>query len=332
MQPTVVLSMEIELRWGVNHLPGRQGLDRHSEGREAETTTLERLLTLCDGLELPITFDVVGHLLLDDCAGTHDSPHRTAWFASDPGTDEARDPLYYAPDLVRQIQRAETDHEICTHTFSHAACHTATDDVVSWELDAARRTHEAAGLDEPTSFVPPMHAPCPPSLLREHGIRAVRRPVSYRPPVDDPEPPDSLRRSIPWHVRRAYPVEVLARSHPVRTPELVDGVVEHYTSWHASLTAPYLPNGRIEPHPLFRLLPQSLRRAIHRRYLRDGLDRAIAAGSCVHYWSHLFNLANDAQWPPVESFLRAIARERSHERVRVATMETLTEEVRRRHA
>ncbi|WP_345780693.1 polysaccharide deacetylase family protein [Haloplanus pelagicus] len=327
MEPTVVISVEIELAWGLSHLPGREGIDRHSRGRTAETATLERLLSLCDDLSLPLTFDVVGHLLLERCAGRHDGPHDDVFFGADPGTDAERDPLYYAPDLIRRILDADTPHEIGSHTFSHTPAHEVGTDVLDWELDAARRHHADFGLSAPTSFVPPIHAPVPHDLLRTHGFDAVRTPTEYWAPVAEPDPPASLLRALPWRLRHAYPVEVLFRSHPVREPTVVDGVVEHYSSWHASLTAPYLPNGRTVPHRAFRLLPRSLRQSIHERYLRSGVERAVAQRSCAHFWSHLFNLSNDAQWEPVESALRTIARRRDRGDVAVRTMDSLTERI-----
>jgi hypothetical protein len=326
MDPTVVISVEIELAWGLSHLPGRQGTDRHSPEREAETETLDRLLALCDDLSLPVTFDVVGHLLLEECSGRHDGPHADdVWFDADPGTDADRDPLYYAPDLIRRIRRADVDHEIGTHTFSHTPAHEVDADVLDWELGAARRRHEAFGLRPPTSLVPPIHAPFPAALLRRHDVDAVRTPTTYRAPVAEPDPPSSLLRSIPWHVAHFYPIEVLFRSHPVRDPEVVNGVVEHYTSWHASLTAPYLPNGRSDPHPAFQLVPVSIRQSLQERYLRSGVERAVGNRSCAHFWTHLFNLSNDAQWDPVESSLQMLARERDRGNVAVRTMESLTE-------
>lgn len=331
MQPTVAISLEIELGWGVRHFPGRQGLDRHSEGRVAETAALDRLLTLCDDLQLPITFDIVGHLLLDDCPGRHDSPHSAGWFDNDPGTDRNRDPLYYAPDLIRRIQDAETAHEVCTHTFSHASNQSLSQTAIDWELQTAVDHHTEAGLERPQSFVPPIHAPYPPDRLNAHGITGVRRPVRFRPPVAEPEPPASPLSRIPWRLQRVYPVEVLLRSHPVREPTIQDGLVVHPTTWHASLTAPYLPNGQSDPHGIFKLLPQSVRQRLHKRYLRRGVDRAVSAESYAHFWSHLYNLSNQAQWQPVASFLRTLAARRESGQLTTTTMQALTESAKGAH-
>jgi peptidoglycan/xylan/chitin deacetylase (PgdA/CDA1 family) len=316
--------MEIELGWGVHHLPGATGLDRHSPERRAETEMLERLLSTCDRLGIPISFDVVGHLLLDSCSGEHDGPHSDGWFDADPGTDVDTDPLYYAPDLVERVVESETDHEICTHTFSHVPCSDVGEAVVDWELATARDRHESFGLEPPETLVPPMHSPPPTEPLNSNGITGVRRPVTYRAPVETPEPPDSLIRRVPWVVRQLYPVQVLARSHPIRRPRSRDGIVEHYTGWHASLTAPYLPNGRAEPSPAVRVLPKSVRQSLHGRYLHTALQMAVDRDSHAHLWSHLFNLSNELQWDPVRSFLESLARRRDRGEMTVSTMADVT--------
>jgi hypothetical protein len=63
MTGTITLSLEIELGWGLAQF---NKLDTLSDDRRQETDHLRRLLTLCDELSVPITFDIVGHLLLFD--------------------------------------------------------------------------------------------------------------------------------------------------------------------------------------------------------------------------------------------------------------------------
>lgn len=122
MAGVVTLSVEVELAWG-QHDKGSEAFESVlSEGRTSETAALRRLLSTCDDLDIPISFDVVGHLFHDSCSGIHQSPHDSGWFDADPGTDLDTDPLFYAPDLIRSIDDATTDHGICTHTYSHALC------------------------------------------------------------------------------------------------------------------------------------------------------------------------------------------------------------------
>jgi len=320
---TVAFSLEIELGWGLIQMGPREGLDRFSPDRRRETETLERLLALCDDLELPISFDVVGHLLLASCEGTHDGPHADGWFDIDPGTDVETDPLFYAPDLVEAIRDAAVDHEICTHTFSHVRCGSVSEAVLAWELSTVKRRHEGFGLQAPTSLVPPVHDPPPSGVLADHGIRTVRRADVLRPPVATPEPPSSLRQRVPWHVNESYPYQVLARSHPIEPLVRSDGVLETVSTWHTSLTAPFLPSGRADDPVPERLLPTAFRQWLHARYLRDALRRVTESRDHAHLWSHLFDLSNDAQWAPVASFLRDVADRRDNGDVVVRTMDAL---------
>jgi len=326
MVGTVTLSVEIELGWGLARSGGPDPLERHGPERRAETDRLNSLLALCDELTVPISFDVVGHLLLDGCNGTHAGPHPAGWFDGDPGTDRRRDPLYYAPDLIDAVADARTDHELCTHSFSHARCDRVDDRVVDWELGRVADLHADRGIERPASFVPPVHAPPPAGVLRENGIRTVRRPVEYRPPVADPEPPSGAMDRLGWRLRRSHPVETLCRSPAVQRPRRRNGLTETYTSWHASLSAPYLRNGRLDPHPAYRAIPRSLRQRLHRRYLLSGLRQIARSGGSVHYWTHLFNLVPEAQWTPVRSFLEAVASYRDRGAVEVSPMVELDRE------
>lgn len=330
MTGTVVLSIEVELGWGLARLPG-EPTARHSSGRVVETETLRRLLSLCDDLDLPITFDVVGHLLLESCSGTHAGNWPADWFRDDPGTSVDEDPLYYAPDLVDLISDAAVDHEIATHTFSHARCDEVNEDVVDEELRTTRDIHRDADRPLPSSFVPPLHGPPPTSVLRDRGIGGVREPVVLRPPIADPDRRSSFLTERLRRIRQSHPVQVLYRRHPVRDPVFRDELVRHYTTWHASLTAPYLPNGTRRPHSFYRFLPIRVRQRIHERYLLLSLADAAVEEGCVHLWTHLFNLSNDAQWPPVESFLHRLADRRTSDELTVETMASLTEAVRGAH-
>lgn len=325
---TVAISLEVELGWGLARLDEQPETARHSPERRDETEGLERLLSVCDRLDLPLTFDVVGHLLLEECRGEHPGPHPEGWFDDDPGTSRHLDPLYFAPDLVDRIRDADVDHEIATHTFSHARCDLVDDDVIDWELDRVRETHEAAGIPAPRTFVPPVHGPPPTEVLREHGITGVREPVTLNPPVAERSPPSSLVEYLPWRLRESDPAQVLCRTHPVRDPGVEAGLVTHYSTWHASLTAPYLPNGTRPPHPIYRVIPTSIRQRVHERYLIGGMRDAADGDSYAHFWSHLFNLSNEVQWPPVRAFLERLADRRAAGDVTVATMGSISERVR----
>lgn len=324
MAGTITLSVEIELGWGLHQLEGNPS-DRLSPGRQRETAALEELLLVCEDCDIPVSFDVVGHLLLESCSGSHDGPYPEGWFDPDPGGDVESHPLFYAPDLVCRIQASDVDHEVCTHTFSHVPSHTTRPEVLDWELQTVGRLHADAGLPAPRSFVPPLHAPPQYDVLERNRIRTVRLPVRYEPPVKTRAPPDTRLGGLFQRVRHSHPAQVLFRSHPIRSPRLDDGIAETLSTWHASLTAPYLPNGRVRPHPIYRGVPVALRQRAHRRYLRQGLRSAVEQDDHAHFWTHLYNLANDAQWPPLRAFLERISERQESGEITVETMESVGE-------
>jgi hypothetical protein len=76
------------------------------------------------------------------------------------------------------------------------------------------------------------------------------------------------------------------------------------------------------------LLPTPIRQRIHRRYLKDVVDRAIGHDAHVHLWTHLYNIANEKQLQPILSFLEFLADKDEAGDVRVQTMDRLPSVVR----
>jgi peptidoglycan/xylan/chitin deacetylase (PgdA/CDA1 family) len=304
----VTLSVEVELGWGYHDL-GRT--DPFSENRIAETERLDALLSACDRLEIPFTFDVVGALLLDSWPDDLDGPHADGWFDAIPKTGVDEDPLYYAPGMVRAIDDAAVDHEICTHTFSHVLFDRISREVAAWELQQAQRVNEAFGLDPPVSLVPPRHYRPPRDVLVEHGIETLRIP-GYLPARTKVHKFDRL----------------LASPQPPTPPRLVDDVVETYCTSFTSLTAASLPAGQLPVHPVFRPIPRSLRTHLHERYLNLAVERAIEADSYTHLWCHLYDMTDDDQFDPIVAFLETLAERWDRGAVEVLTMADLGDAVR----
>lgn len=103
--------MEVELGWGVHDLGT---YDHLSPDARVERAYLRRLLARCEETNIPILFNVVGHLLLDGCDGNHAGPYPSNWFDADPGTNLETDGLFYAPDIVDQIAASPVAHELCS--------------------------------------------------------------------------------------------------------------------------------------------------------------------------------------------------------------------------
>ncbi|MFC7098070.1 hypothetical protein [Halobaculum marinum] len=298
---TLTLSIEIELGWGVHDLPGHPHL---SPNGEQERRYLRKLLRAADEHGVPISFDIVGHLLLDECDGDHPGPYRPGWFDADPGTDLATDPLFYAPDVGRAVLDADVDHELCTHTFSHVLCGHEPRSVVEHELEASLALHDDLGVTV-RSIVPPRHSRPPNDLLAEHGIQVAR----YAIPTSGGSRISRLR-------------ELTVGPHPLWNAQEVDGVVETYCTTYPSLTASSLPSGQSPTPSLFRPLPLRARKRIHGRYLRRSTERAMETGKPLHLWCHLYDLSNEHQWAVVEDYLAYLG-SLPEEALTVRTMEEL---------
>lgn len=307
MVGTVTLSMEVELAWGQIDEPGSVS-ELFSDRRQLETDTLEKLLSLCDDRRIPISFDVVGHLLEESCEGTHEGPHERDWFANDPGTGVDSDPLYYAPDLVNMIRDAGTDHEICTHSYSHVLGDEIDPEVLAWELEAVDELWDARGLASPVSYVPPRHQSLHHETLRRSGIAVVRT------PIDTIDLSGGPLRSFVQRQRLLIP-DVSPRER--------NGVFETYSTPFPSLSSGTLPNGQRPPPRILQLLPVRIRQRLHHRWLLKQTRATIRRDGHLHLWTHLFNISNDQQLEPLFQYLSDLAELRDEGLVTIETMSEL---------
>ena len=116
--------------------------------------------------------------------------------------------------------------------------------------------------------------------------------------------------------------EILFERHPTPEQAEVDGILETYSTEYTSLAVPYLQTGTYAPHPVYRVIPQTIRRRLHGWNLRRGVDAA-ASGSHAHFWCHLYDIANEQQWPQIDSFLGYLSRHRDDGDVSIRTMAEL---------
>lgn len=309
----VVVSLDFELAWGTIDKP-TEGAQLLSADGSAERRYLDRLLAVCDSRRVPLTFATVGHLHLGTCDGHRSEVHPDSWFDRDPQSDAETDPHFYAPDAIDRIREADVDHEIATHTFSHVICDSVSREAVEWELEQVAAVHEANGLGPPTSLVAPRNRLSSFDVLRDHDIEVVRVP---RPSPGDTTIEQWANRFRQW---------ALDPGPPVAEPHVREGVTVTESTPYPSLTTVLLPNGQREPYTPFRGIPESVRQRRQEQFLLDALDAARRTGETVHLWTHLYNLSNEAQWEPIETFLHALAEYRDEGEVVVETMSDLAVE------
>ena len=298
-----VVSIDTELAWGEAHY--RDGPARDYSN---ERPVIGEILDVLARHEIPATWAIVGHLLLDRCEPAGGRPHPDVvrpvyswlsgdWFDVDPCSTRAAAPAFYGRDIVDAIRSSPVRHEIGCHSFSHLIAGDAGcgEDAFGSDLAACRRLAAAAGLDL-RSFVYPRNAIGHVDRLRDHGF------VCYR------------GSAAAWSggrvLRVADRVRPLGRSaaRPERHPSGV---------WNLPQTYLFAPATRA------RRVPVGLwtRRPLARMRL------AARERSLFHLWFHPYNVtaAPDRALTALDAICREAARLRDAGRLDVLTMGQLAD-------
>ena len=281
LRPTFVLSLDTELVWGSFDICSPATFQaRYPEIR----TVIKGILDALVDHEMAATWAVVGHLFLDSCGRGPDGRahpelarpdlrwHPGDWFAADPCTDRARDPLWYGDDIVDLLLGAGVAQEIGSHSFAHIPFgdEGCTPEVVETDLTACTKLAAQRGLAL-RSFVFPRNSEGHHAALAEHGF------VAYR--GLDP----TWFESFPGQASRAARLvdQAVPVPPPVSTPtETLPGL------WN--IPGSMLLIGR---RGLRRVVPPAATVA----KARAGMARAVREGKVFHLWFHPFNLAADRE-------------------------------------
>lgn len=181
MKPSVVISLDFELRWGVaDRLAG--DVNAYRRNLEGEPDAVLAMLELFDREQVGATWATVGALA---CAGWDEyfaiAPPQPNYANKQLGVRrdwQDLDPtgrLHFAPGIVRAVAAAP-GQELASHSFSHiymqeAGCLAA--DVEADSMAVARLFHERFGV-APTSFVFPRNQVGHVEALQRTGIRRWR--------------------------------------------------------------------------------------------------------------------------------------------------------------
>ena len=286
---SVVISVDAELGWGF-HDYDEPPVDRVENGRRGWQT----LLALFDRFEVPATWAVVGHLLLDDCDGVHaDHPSPPNWFERERTTWRDRPDLRFGPDLVEAIRDSPTDHEIGSHSFSHVIFTdpAVTDRIADAECRRARQLGREWNLDL-ESFVYPRNEVGHRDALAGAGFRTYRG----RTPI-----PSSLRHTL----------ESLARGRSL----LVNPSVDEYGLVNVpASTFCFAFEGRMRSiaelvwdDPIVHLA-------------KSGIDQAVDGDGVFHLWLHPNNLTTQRDVHRIRRILAYVDRRRTDSSLTVETM------------
>ncbi|NKE37599.1 polysaccharide deacetylase family protein [Natronococcus sp. JC468] len=286
---SVVISLDAELGWGFHDLEPLPTA-RVEAGRRGWETMLE----LCDEYEVPATWAVVGHLMLESCDGVHaDHPAPEGWFDRERGAWRDREDLRYCPELVRAILEADADHELASHSFSHALFGRPETDreFAAAELERSVELAREWGLTV-DSFIYPRNDVGHRDVLAEYGVGAYRG----RSPT-----PDGIRGLLDSTVR--------ARSM------LVEPRVDEYGL--VNVPASLFLFGFEGPA---RTVAESVWSDPMVVLARRGIDDAVDGDGVFHMWLHPNNLTRERDDERMRAILSYLARRRAETDLTVETM------------
>ena len=298
-----VVSIDTEMAWGLNHRP-EQTYRYHDERPH-----MEQLLAMLDRHQLPATWAVVGHLMLDQCAPVNGVKHPEIvrptydwfegdWFANDPCGAATGDSTWYAPDLVARIRAADTAHEIASHGFSHivAGDPGCSREAFSSELAAAVKVAADQGLTL-RSLVHPRNRIGHVDVLVDHGI------IAYR----------------------GRPAPTAAAANPLA--RLADQLVDKVAGSERTAVRPR-PEGPIWNLPATIMFDVDSRPRTWRLWIRQverRLTQATRHRSLFHLWFHPHNFRDhpEASFEAFDRVCRAAVRHRERGLLDTVTMGAL---------
>lgn len=279
-QPTVVISLDLELSWGSFDL--RFDDDVRNMARWTHDTGAPNLLNHLTRNGLSATWAIVGAMMrrsLPDVSSLPEVhyPHfSNPWFAYVPKDgDETTHPEWFGASLVEMIRSAAPRQEIGFHSFSHVpfAQRGMTRARAIAEYRYCAQIAEELGIPK-TSFVFPRNLVAFVPELREAGFKCFR----------DTDWPAVRFSSNALTSLAAVCADFVGLSPRTVEPSLKDGIV----SIPGSLLVRFAAGWR-------KYIPDASRL----RRLRKGLERARREGGVFHVWFHPENLY--AEWPRLEN-------------------------------
>lgn len=298
---SVVLSIDAELGWGFHDQ------DDPPEGRiHAARDGWQTLLDLLAEYDVPATWAVVGHLLLDECDGYHvDHPSLPGWFQRERESWRDRPDLRFGPALIEAVASAEQPHEIGCHTFSHVVFDDpgVTRDILAAELSAAVELGRERGFDF-DSFVFPRNAVAHRDLLSEYDFVACRGDRRPRP-------------TGVWRVISKLRDFTRPPGEWLSTPQVdEDGLVDVPPSLYL-FGFEGLPRRIAETVWIDPVVWQA----------RRGIDAAVAESGVCHLWLHPNNLTTARDRRRMETILAIISDRRARTDLCVETMRSVAQRV-----
>jgi hypothetical protein len=279
-QPTVVISLDLELSWGTFDLSFDEDLLKM--GRWTHDIGVPNLLNHLTHNGLSATWALVGAMMypsLPDVSRLPEVnyPHFSEpWFSYVPKVgDESAHPEWFGARLVEMIKSANPEQEIGFHSFSHVpfGWPGMTRERAIAEYRHCAQTARELGIPT-TSFVFPRNLVAFLSDLRDAGFTCFR---------------DVDELPVRFASDKLTSLCMIWADLAGLTPRMVEPCLkEGMVSIPGSLLIRYAAGWR-------KYIPDSSRL----RRLRKGLERVRRSGGVFHVWFHPENLY--AEWPRLEN-------------------------------
>lgn len=279
-QPTVVISLDLELSWGSFDLSFDD--DVLKMARWTHDIGVPNLLSHLTRNGISASWAVVGAMMrsslpdISELPEVHYPHFSKPWFSCVPKEgDESTHPEWFGPYLVEMIKSAKPRQEIGFHSFSHVpfGWPGMTRERAIAEYHYCAQIARELGIPT-TCFVFPRNSVAYLSELRDAGFTCFR---------DVDELPVRFASPKLTSIGMIF-ADFAGLSPSVIEPSLKEGIV----SIPGSLLIRFAAGWR-------KYIPDSSRL----RRLRKGLERVRRSGGVLHVWFHPENLY--AEWPRLEN-------------------------------
>lgn len=324
MKGTFLLGIDVELAWGLVH---RKKIDMQKI-KEVSINVRRVLSSATDLLEryrIPITWSILGHLMLDHCERDSKTglPHpdmprpnyswlKGDWYRYDPCNKLEKEPAWYGKDIVDKIVEYVTEsrlpHEIGCHSFSHQhfgdpGC---GEEIARAEIEKCIELMKTRYGISPRVFTFPRTYVGQLDVLKEYGFLAfVDIPPKLNPCV-------RLEKTVSNYIKTQLSLFVQFLSYyflfPPHTTSLREPIPE---LWAVQECVAY---GRKPLIPLRLVTFKAI----------QGINRAIREGRIFSMFTHLKDFGgNGSFFSEFEKILRYVNQKRGEGKLQVRTLSDL---------
>ncbi|NIM97895.1 MAG: polysaccharide deacetylase family protein [candidate division Zixibacteria bacterium] len=286
---------------------------------------MDKLFGLFEAYQIPVTWNILGHLILDHCSRKDESalPHQDMprpsyswlnddWYRYDPCTQVTNDPAWYGKDIVDKIvhyvETSKVPHEIGCHSFSHQlfgdpGC---GENVARAEIRKCIQLMKTEYNIMPETFAFPRDYVGHLNLLQESGF------VSFRDVPTKLYPCLELERTFSRYLKTYFSLAAQLLSYYFLFPPHV--VSSRQTASGLMGTRGCLAYGEKPLVPLEFLTIKA----------KQGIDRAVREGATFVMYTHLRDFgANSRFFSQFDRVLRYARRKRDEDNLLVLTMSDL---------